>query len=383
MPFQSTKLATEISKRLHSVADQLKTRTRASFTDANHSLEYVMARFFNTLFGWKLINLNNEQPNFPAADRGDRSQKLAMQITNENAGTKISETAEKAMKHAASHGFGTDFTELIIFFLLPQKPSTPKAFTQPADLKLTTWDLKDLLEKMHALENIAALEEALRILKEEMCERNSPDPHPIGCDLESIRKAIDHYEQQLILFREIGDRRGECNTLSSLASAYWNSGELRKVHECHEHALVAFREIGDRHGEAATLNNLGNLLFFGDTRKAIEYYDQEMLILREIGNRRQESYTLICVGQAYAESGDADQAIEYHEQALAIAREIGDRPGEGSALLHSAMAYKTLGNLQEAVARATVALAISEAHEPQNVHNLQYIRIQLAAWTQG
>ena len=380
MPFQRTKLATEISARLNVLADQLKTLSRAGLTNANHSLEHVMARFFNALFGWKLINLNEEEPNFPAADLGDRSQKLAIQITNEEAGTKISESTQTALDHAATHGFGTDFTELIIFFLLPQKPKPPRSFTQPANLKITTWDLKDLLEKMHALENIAALEEALRILMEELGERNSPDLLPIGCDPESIRKAIDHYEQQLIFFREIGDRRGECNTLSCLARAYWNSGELRKVHECHEHALVAFREIGDRHGEAATLNNLGNLLFFGDTRKAIEYYEQEMLILPEIGDRRQECYTLICVGQAHAELGDADQAIEYHEQALAIAREIGDRPGEGSALLHSAMAYKTLGNLPEAVARATAALLISEAHEPQNVHNLQYIRAALAEW---
>ena len=93
---QRTNLATEISDKLNILAAQLKTRTRASLTDANHSLEHVMVRFFNALFGWNLINLNDEQPNFPAADLGDRSRKLAIQVTNQNSPAKISETAQKA-----------------------------------------------------------------------------------------------------------------------------------------------------------------------------------------------------------------------------------------------------------------------------------------------
>src|SRR5688572_21694671 len=89
----------QIADRLHELATKLKTRTRAHLTDANHSLETVMERFFNALYGWKLVNLNAGHGNFPAADLGDRERRVAMQITNEAAGSKIADTAATAHTH--------------------------------------------------------------------------------------------------------------------------------------------------------------------------------------------------------------------------------------------------------------------------------------------
>ena len=177
MPFQRDELAKKIADRLNVVSNQLKTRTRASFTDANHSLEFVMARFFNALFGWNLTDLNAEKQNFPAADIGDRERRVAMQITNEDSSAKITTTQDKAVEH----GLGKDFDRLIIFFLLPKKPGMPKKFVQPkGGPEIECWDLADLLKQMNNLPDVAALATAAKVLDEEL---GTAGEHPLTTSL--------------------------------------------------------------------------------------------------------------------------------------------------------------------------------------------------------
>ena len=177
MPFQRDELAKKIADRLNVVSNQLKTRTRASFTDANHSLEFVMARFFNALFGWNLTDLNAEKQNFPAADIGDRERRVAMQITNEDSSAKIATTRDKAV----DHGLGKDFGRLIIFFLLPKKPGMPKKFVQPkGGPEIECWDLADLLKQMNNLPDVAALATAAKVLDEEL---GTAGEHPLTTSL--------------------------------------------------------------------------------------------------------------------------------------------------------------------------------------------------------
>ena len=59
--------ATHIADQLNELAAVVKTRSRASLTDASHILETIAERFFNALYGWELVNLNTGQANYPAA----------------------------------------------------------------------------------------------------------------------------------------------------------------------------------------------------------------------------------------------------------------------------------------------------------------------------
>ncbi len=104
--------------------------------------------------------------------------------------------------------------------------------------------------------------------------------------------------------------------LGNLGIAYAALGDAGKAIEYYEQALVIAREIGDRRGEGAALGNLGIAYAdLGDARKAIEYYEQALAIAREIGDRRGEGAALGNLGIAYAALGDARKAIEYYEQA--------------------------------------------------------------------
>ena len=64
-----------------------------------------------------------------------------------------------------------------------------------------------------------------------------------------MRRAIEYYEQALLISREIGDRRGEGHWLGNLGIAYAALGEVRRAIEHYEQALLISREIGDRRGE--------------------------------------------------------------------------------------------------------------------------------------
>lgn len=81
--------ATHIADRLNELAAIVKTRSRASLTDASHILETNAKRFFNALYGWSLANLNTEQANYPAADLGDKARRIAIQITVQDSPDKI------------------------------------------------------------------------------------------------------------------------------------------------------------------------------------------------------------------------------------------------------------------------------------------------------
>jgi tetratricopeptide (TPR) repeat protein len=180
MPIKRQELATSISDRLHVLAGQLKTRSRASLTDANHSLEFVMARFFNALLGWNLADLNAERADFPAADLGDRGRRIAMQITVEETSQKISGTVEKAV----GHGLGVHFDRLIIFFLLPRKPGMPRKFAQPeGGPEIECWDLTDLLKRMNNLPDVSALATAAKVLDEEM---GASESRQVGTSLHQL-----------------------------------------------------------------------------------------------------------------------------------------------------------------------------------------------------
>jgi len=158
--------------------------------------------------------------------------------------------------------------------------------------------------------------------------------------LGETRRAIDLYEQALVIARDLGDRRGEEVHLGNLGLCYADLGETRRAIDYHEQALVIDREIDDRGGEAADLTNLGNRhAALGETRRAIDSYEQALVIDREIDDRRGEATNLGNLGNRYAALGETRRAIEYHEQALVIAREIGYRQGEAIHLTNLGDCY--------------------------------------------
>ena len=123
--------------------------------------------------------------------------------------------------------------------------------------------------------------------------------------------------------RRLGDKQTEGVHLGNLGLAYADLGDARKAIEFYEQQLIIVREIGDRRGEGNALGNLGSAYYsLGDARKAIEFYEQRMIIAREIGDRRGEGNALANLGLAYKNLGEKEKARKVWQESLIIYRAI-------------------------------------------------------------
>ena len=91
-------------------------------------------------------------------------------------------------------------------------------------------------------------------------------------DGDSVRLAIEKYEQALPLWRIAGDKSKEAETLSNLGYLYFNYlGDSLKAREYHEQEAPLQHELGDEYSEATAWNNLGYAYnSLGDLSKAEE-----------------------------------------------------------------------------------------------------------------
>jgi tetratricopeptide (TPR) repeat protein len=177
--------------------------------------------------------------------------------------------------------------------------------------------------------------------------------------LGQVKRAIEFYEEALVIARQIGDRWREGIVLGSLGSAYHNLGQYEQAIKLHEEALAIARETSDRWRESAWLGDLGlSYRDLGQFEQAIKLYEEALAIGREIDDRRGEGVWLGNLGRTYLDLLEAEQAIKLYEEALAIAREIGNCREEGSWLSHKGKAYHDLGQFEQAIKFYEEALAI-------------------------
>ena len=136
------------------------------------------------------------------------------------------------------------------------------------------------------------------------------------------QQALKHYEQALVIHREVDDRRGEGIDMNNLGIVYRTLEQYQQALEYDHRALEVSREIGDRLGEGNALGNLGSIYGdMGQYKRALKYYEQALAIRRKIGDRRHEGADLKNLGVIYGNIGQYQQAIATFQYSLKI---LGD-----------------------------------------------------------
>ena len=220
-----------------------------------------------------------------------------------------------------------------------------------------------------------------------------------------VSRAIDDFEQALIIARSLGDRWREETILEGLGEAYEGLGDMYQSVETHRQSLELARALGDRPGEVLNLyeialsyKNLGdvqqaldynsqllkisgaddtsrilplhslcqNFLLLGEPETALEYCGRALPVWRALGKRLFEAATLSYIGQAYALKDDSAKELDYYNQALVIFRDMEDKLGEGSMLRSIGQWYQLHGDHQRALEYHDQALHLFEA-----ISNLQ------------
>ena len=151
---------------------------------------------------------------------------------------------------------------------------------------------------------------------------------------------IDYFKQALQRQREIGNRKGEADSLISLGNAYRSLGQYRESIDYLEQALQIQREIGDRYGELASLSSLAGVLYcLKQYERSIASYDKAIEIYQELGLEQATllSQMLINRGNALKSIGRLEESIKNYNQALAI------EPNSDQALVQCGDALNQLG----------------------------------------
>lgn len=187
--------------------------------------------------------------------------------------------------------------------------------------------------------------------------------------LEAWREAtpqdIEKLNEALLLWRVLGDREAEADTLDDIGLAYYDSAEPKAL-EYHHQTLQIWRSLGDHlDSVAVTLNNIGNAYQgVGETQKALEHYEEALKLIQNPESHFIKFTKVVVLNNAstaYMRLGEQKKPLDYLRQSLDICRALGDRRQESIILHILGLAYSNSGEFQKALEYYNQALKIKRA----------------------
>jgi predicted ATPase/DNA-binding SARP family transcriptional activator/DNA-binding CsgD family transcriptional regulator len=145
-------------------------------------------------------------------------------------------------------------------------------------------------------------------------------------------RAVDHYEESLVLHRAAGDLRGIAWSLLDLANALARH-DHRRATELYDEGLVLSRELGGAQPLGYFLISVGyDSLLKGDLKRATTLNEEAAALLRNQGHRGGLQYALDNLGWIALARLDHVRARALHEECLLLCRELGDRRNSAESL---------------------------------------------------
>lgn len=217
--------------------------------------------------------------------------------------------------------------------------------------------LKDRLSEGRALYNLGNVYHAKG---KQLGQKEGPGDYSEEVK-ESLVKAVDYYQQNLMLMREIGDRSAQGRSCGNLGNTYYLLGDFGAAIEHHQERLRIAREFGDKAAERRANSNLGNShIFLGQFELAADHYKKTLSLAVELGERAVEAQACYSLGNTYTLLRDFPTAIDYHQRHLAIAQELGDKIGEARACWSLGNAHAAIGNHEKALHYAQLHLFLAK-----------------------
>lgn len=164
--------------------------------------------------------------------------------------------------------------------------------------------------------------------------------------------ALSNYEDALRLSRRLNDTSLQSEWLNNVCSVLAFLGETKKALTYCNEALRLSRRTGNRPGEAEALNNIGEANYFADMNRALESFEQALPLRAD---QRGEAHTLTNIGYVYTDWNDLQQASSYFARAITIWKKIGDLSGEARTLNALGVLHGKLSEKQKALAEHTRA----------------------------
>jgi predicted ATPase/DNA-binding SARP family transcriptional activator/DNA-binding NarL/FixJ family response regulator len=137
-------------------------------------------------------------------------------------------------------------------------------------------------------------------------------------------RAIQLYEESLVLSRKVGDKRGIADNLLLLGIEMRSWGNFDKARELLEEGMGEGREVGDPELLAAFLTQLcDTFVLQGDLERATVIGEKAVEVCREHKHRFMLSEVLCNLGWAALLRGDPKRATTLFAESLELKREVG------------------------------------------------------------
>ncbi len=137
--------------------------------------------------------------------------------------------------------------------------------------------------------------------------------------LGNFNKALNFYNQSLLLYNNLQDSTRIGVVINNIASASWSQGKWNDALEYYQKALVFRTAANERQGVSNTLNNIG-LIYqdFGVYDEALNYHNEALEIALEINSSAAISYSYSNIGLCYMLKEEFESALKYQKLGFQI-----------------------------------------------------------------
>lgn len=181
--------------------------------------------------------------------------------------------------------------------------------------------------------------------------------------------ALSKYEAALELWKRIGDRPRQADTLNRIGYVLHFQGKMKPSSDAYQRALDLFKADGDYNGAVAVLFGLAFTGYdTGQYAKSAELCNQALNLARKLDDPAAQSDALSVIGLSSMAKGETDRARTSYLGMLDAARKAGDRVREADAHNDLGLLEFQLANFTEGEGHYSQALAIyREENEPVRV----------------
>ena len=178
---------------------------------------------------------------------------------------------------------------------------------------------------------------------------------------EFYREALKNFDESIVIWQETGNDRGVAQALYLKIDAFFNTNELKSALAAAEVLLPLWRKIGDRHFEADTLYSIGVIYgMLDEETKSLDFFQQARSVFRDLKNSMGEGKILAELGFKFYRNGDYRQSLTLFEQALPLSRKSNDFGGTGRALMAMGVNNLYLGEPDKSIRYFEEALPFAE-----------------------
>jgi tetratricopeptide (TPR) repeat protein len=175
------------------------------------------------------------------------------------------------------------------------------------------------------------------------------------------RKALEYYEQELPLIREMGDLEAEAITLSNIGNAKLAQGHKEDALKYSMDALKVLPPSENQANEAMMLNNIGRALQeMGNHREALKYFNRALPLLEKFGPAGNTALVYNNIGGIWAKLKNFDKALESHDKALEVAQAHGEIIDIVNSHNGKGFVLKSLGKHTESLQEVQQAMEIAK-----------------------